>query len=139
MRAPHFVRLARIDDQRFINGCRHGIVHLTWGRNTIRFSREEFRRVANLLEHAVSALPPYSLRDGDFGVTYRSDDECELRLGHVVMLLSCHEFEELANAAREAVDRLDQILASGAWDRADPEESETGFLDRLYRNPFSPN
>lgn len=139
MKAPHFVRLAQIDDQRFITGCRHGLIHLTWARTTIRFSREEFRRVANLLERAASDLPPHSLRDGEFAATYRSDDECELRLGPTVMLLPCQEFEELAHAAQEAIARLDRILASGAWDQAEPEEPETGFLERLRRNPFSPN
>jgi len=139
MKAPHFVRLAQIDDQRFVTGCRHGLIHLTWGRITIRFRHDEFRRMANLLERAASDLPPYSLRDGDFGATYRSDDECELQFGPVVMLLPCQEFEELANATVEAVSRLDRILSSGAWDRAEPDEPETGFLEQLRRNPFSPN
>lgn len=139
MRAPHFVRLAQIDEQRFITGCRHGLIHLTWGRITIRFSRDEFRRVANLLERAASDLPPYSLRDGGFAATYRSDDECEFRSGPVVMLLPCQEFIELTNAASEAVQRLDRILTSGAWDQTEPEGPETGFLERLRRNPFSSN
>jgi hypothetical protein len=139
MRAPHFVRLAQIDDQRFITGCRHGLIHLTWGRTTIRFNRDEFRRVENLLARAASDLAPYSQRDGEFGVTYRSDDECELQFGPVVMLLPNQEFKELAHAAQEALNRLDRILASGAWDRPEPGEPETGFLERLRRNPFSPN
>ncbi|MCL7453172.1 MAG: hypothetical protein M8467_08995 [Anaerolineae bacterium] len=139
MRAPHFVRLAQIDEQRFITGCRHGLIHLTWGRNTIRFSRDEFRKVANLLERAASDRPPYSLRDGEFRAAYRKDDECELRFGPVVMLVPYQEFEQLTKAALEAVQELDRILASGAWDRAEPEEPETSFLESLRRNPFSVN
>jgi hypothetical protein len=139
MRTPHYVRLAQIDEQRFIAGCRQGLVHLTWRRSTIRFSRDEFRRLANLMERVASKMPPHPLRDGEFQATYRRNDECELRIGPLVMLLSCQDFEQLASAAREAIRRLDDILDSGAWDREEPEEPATSFLERLYRNPFSPN
>lgn len=139
MRTPHYVRLAQIDAQRFIAGCRHGLIHLTWRRTTIRFTRDEFRHLSNLLQRTASKMPPHPLHDGEFQATYRKDDGCELRIGPLVMLLSCQEFEQLARAAREAIRRLDDILDSGAWDRVDSEESTTGFLERLRRNPFSPN
>ncbi|MGC9336053.1 MAG: hypothetical protein ACP5JJ_18065 [Anaerolineae bacterium] len=139
MRTPHYVRLAQIDEQRFIAGCRHGLIHLTWRRNTIRFSHHEFRHLGNLLERTASKMPPHPLRDGEFQATFRRDDQCELRIGPLVMLLSSQEFEQLARAAREAIQRLDDILESGAWDREEPEEPTTSFLERLYRNPFSPN
>jgi len=139
MRAPHFVRLAEIDDQRFITACRHGLVHLTWGRTTIRFSRDEFRRLAGLLERAIDALPPASVGDGTLSVTCRLDGDCELRLGVLVLLLSPDEFQELAQAARQGVDRLDKILASGVWDREESQEPPPSPLDQLGQVSFSNN
>jgi hypothetical protein len=139
MRTPSFVRLAKIGDQGFISACRHGLVHLTWGRTTTRFTREEFRRLAGLLDRAADALAPASAHDGELSVTCRLDGDCELRAGPLVLLLSPEEFQALAGAAREAVRRLDKILASGTWDAEEPEDDEPGFLEQLHRNPFSPN
>ncbi len=140
MRTPHLVRLVEIDEQRFITGCRNGIVHLTWGRTTIRFTAEEFRRLADLLEEARDPLTPSSLRDGYLRVTCRRDEECEFRMGPLALLLSPAEFRELAAAAREAVDRLDEILDSGAWDEPDEEESAPFDSQDLFgRTPFSQN
>ena len=139
MRAPNFVRLAQIDDQGFISACRHGLVHLTWGRTTTRFTREEFRRLAGLLDRAADALPPASAHDGELSVTCRLEGDCELRVGPLVLLLSPEEFQALAGAVREAAGRLAQILASGTWDAEEPEEDEPSFLERIRRNPFSLN
>jgi hypothetical protein len=139
MRAPNFVRLAQIDDQGFISACRHGLVHLTWGRTTTRFTREEFRRLAGLVDRAADALAPASAHDGELSVTCRLDGDCELRAGPLVLLLSPEEFQALASAVREAVRRLDQILASGTWDVEEPEDDEPGFLEQIRRNPFSLN
>jgi hypothetical protein len=139
MRGPNFVRLAQIDDQGFISACRHGLVHLTWGRTTTRFTREEFRRLVGLLDRAADALPPASAHDGELSVTCRLDGDCELRAGPLVLLLSPEEFQALVGAAREAVRRLDRILAAGTWDAEEPEDDEPSFLEQLRRNPFSPN
>lgn len=139
MRAPHFVRLAEIDDHRFVTACRHGLVHLTWGRTTTRFSRDEFRRLVALLEQSAEAPHPASLRDGNLGVTCRLDDECELRMGELVLLLSSVEYHEMLRAGRRAVDRLDEVLASGMWDRQEPDEPPPNPLERLGRGSFSEN
>lgn len=139
MRAPNFVRLAQIDDQGFITACRHGLVHLTWGRTTTRFTREEFRRLTGLVHRTADALPPASAHDGELSVTCRLDGDCELRAGPLVLLLSPEEFQALANAVREALRRLIEILASGTWDVEEPEDDEPGFLEQLRRNPFSLN
>lgn len=139
IRTPHFVRLVELDGQRFITACRHGLVHLTWERTTIRFSRDEFRRLAGLLNRASDDLFLAPIRDGDLRLTPRLDDDCELQVGSLVLLLSPDEFREFARAAQEAVQRLDEILASGMWDREEPEEGPTPFLRAAQRNPFSKN
>jgi hypothetical protein len=139
MRTPDFVRLAQIGDQGFISACRHGLVHLTWGRTTTRLTREEFRRLAGLLERAADALPPASTHDGELSITCRLDGDCELRAGPLVLLLSPEEFQALADALREAMRRLVEILASGTWDAEEPEDDRPGFLEQIRRNPFSLN
>jgi hypothetical protein len=139
MRAPHFLQLARIDEQHFIMACRHGLVHVTWDRTTIRFSRDEFRRLAGLLERAMDDLPPTLARDGRYEVTRRLDEDCELRMESLVVLLSPNQFEEFARATREAVRRLDEILSSGVWDRQEEDESLPSLLDQLRRFSFSDN
>jgi hypothetical protein len=136
---PSFVRLVQLDDQHFISACRHGLIHLTWGRVTARLGRDEFRRLAALLEEAVTELPPTSLRDRDLRITYRLDEECELQVGSLILLLSPARCAELAQASQEALTRLDRILASGAWDRAEPEGHSPGVLDQFRRITFSRN
>jgi hypothetical protein len=138
MRKPQFLRLAQIDDQHFITACRHGMVHLTWGRATVRLSGDEFRRLAALLARATDGLPPASVRDGEMQATCRREEVCEARLGALVLLLSPAEFQELAGASREAVLRLDKLLASGVWDQEE-EEAAPDFSEQLRRNPFSLN
>ena len=139
MMTPHFLPLAQLDDRHFINACRHGIVHLTWGRTTTRFSRDEFRRLAALLEQAAAAPPPSSARDGNLRVTTRLDEVCELRVESLVLLLSPGRFREFVKAARDAVDRLEELLTSGVWSTGAPERAPTSFLEQLRRSSFSVN
>jgi hypothetical protein len=139
MRAPHFLQLARIDDRHFIMACRHGLVHVTWERTTIRFSRDEFRRLAGLLERATDALPPSSARDGKFRVTYRLNEDCELQMDSLVLLFSPTELEAFVQATREAVRRLDEILTSGVWDKEEPDEGPPSILEQLRQFSFSRN
>jgi hypothetical protein len=96
MRAPHFVILAQIDPQHSISACRHGMVHLTWARITVRFVKDEFQRLAGLLQRAADNLPPSSVRDGNLWVTSRPDEDCEIRMGSLVLLLAPTEFHEFA-------------------------------------------
>jgi hypothetical protein len=140
MKMPHFLRLAEIDQQHFITACRHGLVHVTWGRTTLRLSRQEFRELARMLLQATDDLPPISIRSGDLGVAYRADDDCELRIGPLALLVSSAEFEQFAEATQNAVHQLDRILRSGAWDKEEPEDQSSGdALEPVRRNPFSLN
>jgi hypothetical protein len=139
MRIPHFLTLVQVDKLHFISACRSGVVHLTWGRATVRFDREEFRRLARLLERAADIQPPTSLRDGELIVTRRPDEESEFRMGPVALLLSPSAFQRFAEATRKAVDCLDDILASGVWDRPEAGEGPPDPLDEAGRNPFSQN
>lgn len=139
MRAPSFMQLARIDGRRFITACRHGLVHLTWGRATVRFSRDDFRRLAGLVERAADALPPATLSDGDLRATFRQGEDSELQVGALVLLLEGGEFQAFAIIAREAVRQLDRFLTSGGWDRDESDEGPPDILQQLSRTPFSMN
>jgi hypothetical protein len=139
MRTPHFLRLAQIDEARSISGCRHGLVHLSWGRVTIRFARDEFRRLAGLLARAGDSLNSSVRREGELEIAFQPEGECRVRAGAAVLLLSAAEYRELERLAREALDRLDEILRSGMWDREEPEEGSQDFWEPLRRNLFSDN
>jgi hypothetical protein len=139
MRSPHFVRLAQIDQQRFISACRHGLVHLTWGRATLRLLRDEFRSLADLLEQVTESQAPNSARDGQIEVSARIDGDGEIRLGTLVLLLSPDEFQQFAQTAREAITRLDRFLASGVWDRDEEDNAPSDFAPPFQRTPFSEN
>jgi len=139
MRAPHFVRLAEIDEQRFISACRHGLVHLTWGRATLRLLRDEFRSLANLLEQVSQTEVPAAARDGQIEVSSRLDGDGELRVGTLVLLLSPDEFQQFSRSTREAVTRLDRLLASGIWDRDEEDSTSLGSGAPFQRTPFSEN
>jgi len=140
MRTPHFLRLAQIDEQHFIMACRSGLVHLTWGRATVRLTRGEFRRLGNLLQQATETSPPSYVRDGLLSLAYRRAEESELRLGSLILVLSAAEVRELAGAAQRAVHHLDEFLASGAWERDEAaDDAPSGFGEQVRRNPFSQN
>jgi hypothetical protein len=138
MRMPHFLRLAQLDNRHFITACRHGLVHLTWDRTTVRFSRDEFRRLVRLLERVEGAVPP-SLRDGNLRVTARLDEDCELQMGSLVLLVSPDRLSAFARTAQEALDRLDGFLASGVWDRDEPEEAPPDIFGQIRGTRFSQN
>ncbi len=139
MRAPHFMQLSRIDERRFITGCRHGLVHVTWERMTLRFSRDEFRVLVRLLGRAADDRLPNTASEGALRVTCRIDEDCELRVGPVVLLLSPADFQAFLAAAGEALRRLDEILASGIWDKPAADEAPVGILEQLQRYFFSQN
>ena len=139
MMASHFMPLAKMDDQRFIAACRHGIVHLTWGRVTARFRQDEFRRLVHLLERAMDASPPASVRDRDLRVTTRLHEDCELQMGSLVLLLPPADFQEFARVGQEAVGRLDEILASKVWDEPEEEEAPSNPLEQFRQFSFSRN
>ena len=136
MQTPHFVTLARIDRQRHIGACRHGLVHLTWKRATVRFSRQEFRRLAAILRRAVSAEPPASVGDGSLELARRLGEDSELRIGSLSLSIPEDRLEQLSRMVQAAERRLDEILASGAWDE---EPDPPSFLERLRENRFSLN
>lgn len=138
MGTPYFINLVQIDQEHYIAACRHGLVHVTWARSTVRFSRDEFRRLAGLLKQATETRPPTVLWDGDLRVTSRPDEDCELQMGSLILLLSSKEFGEFARAAQDALVRLDQFLAAGVWNK-EPEEGRPGLLDQLRRTLFSKN
>lgn len=139
MRAPHFFRLAEIDERRFINACRHGLIHLTWIRITVRLTRDEFRRLAGLLARSADTLPPGTARDGSWLVTYSEDGDCELQLGSVKLAISPQDLRALAGAVQEAVEQLDEILESGIWDREEPEEAPLTIIEHFRQHRFSEN
>jgi hypothetical protein len=139
MRAPHFLRLAEIDERRFINACRHGLIHLTWSRITIRLSRDEFRRLGGLLARSADTLPPSSARDGRMQITRSVDEDCELRLGSLRLSISTAEFQALGGAVQEAVEQLDKILDAGMWDESEPEDAPPTIIEHFRRHRFSDN
>jgi hypothetical protein len=68
------------------------------------------------------------------------DEDCELRVGPLVLLLSPARLRQLAQAALEAVQHLEDLLDSGIWDGDDEEEdAPPGLLGESGRIPFSQN
>ena len=128
-----------IDGQRFFAACRQGLVHVTWVRVTLRFTREEFRRLAMLLQRCSDTQSPGTFHDGSVRVTCRNDEDNEVRLGQVVLLLSPEEFQSFSAAAQKALESLDKIISSGVWDQQEEDEAGPTFLDSLRRIPFSRN
>lgn len=139
MRTPHFMTLAQIDKERFISACRHGVVHLTWDRVTVRMGRGEFRRLASMMDQASDSPPPVTMSSGRLRVTYRQDEDSELQVFSATLLLSPSEFRDLAKATQEAVNRLDKILSSGAWDESGEKETPPDPLQQLRQVTFSKN
>jgi hypothetical protein len=133
------MRLASIDRLRFIVACRHGLVHLTWKRITLRLSRNEFRRLARLLDQATAGLPPGQFRDGDMRLTWRHDEESEIRVGEFVLLFASSEFTAFADLVGQALDRLDEILASGMWDPVQADDEPSDPLAQFRPDSFSRN
>ena len=138
MQKPFYITLAQLDPQHFIATCRNALVHVTWGRVTVRFTRDEFPRLARLLEFANNARPPATFRDGAVVITTRPDEDNELQLGPLVLLLPRDEFQRFFQAVQDAARGLDQFLAQGGF-RDEPGEPEPGLLEQLKRPGFSRN
>jgi len=68
MSGPRFTILARIDDLHFIAACPHGVAHLTWENATLRFTLDEFKALAYLMERTIAARAPVMLTDGSLSV-----------------------------------------------------------------------
>jgi hypothetical protein len=139
MRTPHFVTLAEIDQERFISACRHGVVHLTWRRATVRLHQDELKKLASLLQQASDSPPSITSSSGRLSVIFRQDEDSELQIHTLILLLSPSEFRELTSASREAADRLEKVLASGAWDEPEEPEAPPDPLQRLRHVSFSKN
>jgi hypothetical protein len=133
------MQLARIDGHRFVTACRHGLVHVTWGRVTMRLSRDEFRHLTRLLERTEDSLLPSSGRQGEIQVTCRADEDSEVRVGAWILLLSPADLQTFIRVAQQAVHRLDEILASGIWDSEETEDTQPSFLEQLRQHTFSDN
>jgi hypothetical protein len=138
MKAPHFMVLAQIDQQHSISACRHGIIHLSWARITLRFTEDEFRRLARVLKQANDSLPPSSLRDENLGVTSRPDGDREIQIDSWLLHLSPTEFGEFVRLTEEALQTLGRILTSGMWKGEEPER-HAGLLEQIRRVSFSRN
>ena len=95
---------------------------MTWGRFTLRLTRDEFRELASMLQRVTGDLTLRSIRSGELCVTYRPEEDCEFRAGPLALLLPPAEFEQFAQLNLEAARHLAKILASGAWDREEPED-----------------
>jgi hypothetical protein len=139
MRLPYVLTLAQLDDQHSIAACRSGIVHLIWGRITVRFSQDEFNRLAGLLAEATDESAAVSVSDGGLRITARPGDECECQFGPLVLLFAPTEFLQFARTVQEAARSLHGFLASGVWERETQEDAPQGALQQLQRIPFSLN
>lgn len=139
MRLPHVLTLAQLDDQHSIAACRSGLVHLTWGRCTVRFSQDEFKRLAGLLAKVTDEPAAASVSDGGLRITARPGDECECQFGPLILLLSSTEFLEFASTVQEAARSLRSLLSSGVWERDTHEDAPQGALQQSQRVPFSLN
>jgi hypothetical protein len=135
---PYFLPLARLDDQHYITACRHGLVHLTWGRTTTRFSRAEFQKLAGLVAEALGPYPT-TIRDGDLRITFSPEGDCEVQVGPLVVVLSSAEFAKFARLLPEAAQQLAKILASRVWERDEQEAGPGDLLSQLRRTLFSQN
>jgi len=139
MSGPRFTILARIDDLHFIAACPHGVAHLTWENVTLRFTLDEFKTMARLVERAMAARTPMMLTDGNLSVAWRPIDPCELQVGPTALRLSPSDFRRLAATVQEARRRLDDLTAAGAWAEPDQQESPPDPFQELKRIPFSLN
>ena len=139
MSGPRFTILASIDDLHFIAACPHGVAHLTWENVTLRFTLEEFKAVACLVERTIAARAPVVLTDGNLSAAWQPLDRCELRVGPAALRLPPADFRRLAATVQEARRRLDDLTAAGAWAEPDQQESPPDPFQELKRIPFSRN
>lgn len=152
MRAPHFITLARVDQDHFLAACRRGIVHLTWGNATVRVSHDQLRRLAALLDRTTDDQSRISIRDRELAVSSWPDGRTGVqiafaagartrdRAGSVVLVLTPAELVLLQRALDDSVEQLDRVLASGIWSQDETEsDPPAGPPGEAGRFPFSLN
>lgn len=93
--------LARLDYQRCVTCCQHGTIYLHWGRFSVYFDVESFKKLLETLEVAV---PDVQRRDHHTG-----QDEAgviELRLDELALELRPLDFMLLLSVVRSATEAL---------------------------------
>ncbi len=139
MSGPQFTILARIDNLHFIAACPHGVAHLTWENATLRFTLDEFKALACLVERTITARTPVVMTDGNLSVAWQPLDRCEIQVGPAALRLPPADFRRLASTIQQAKRRLDDLTASGAWNEPDRQESPPDPFQALRQIPFSRN
>jgi len=139
MSGPRFTILAHLDDLHFIAACPHGVAHLTWENATLRFTLDEFRALARLVERIITARTAVVMTDGNLSVAWQPVERCEIQVGPAALRLPPADFRRLAATIQEARRRLDDLTASGTWAEPDRQESPPDPFQELKRSLFSRN
>ncbi len=131
MAGSRFVLLARLERQGMITACRHGQVHLMWRNVTVRLEFDAFRRLARLLDAGRTHTMRIPLCDGDMAV---STEEADYRVavGQLELVLEAEQYLALTELARNGLERLERIVASGEWPEPASEPPGLAPADESY-------
>lgn len=138
MAQMHFIELARLEETGLISICRHGIIHFTWHNVTIRLRNDAFRRLGRLLQRGRAMTTAIPIYDEELSVNVE-ESEYRIAIGIVELLLRPEEFLTLVNLVSEAIKRMEEIIASAAWDQPDQEPLALASLDSIFPPRFSQN
>jgi hypothetical protein len=131
MARSHFSRLAHAPGQGVVSICRHGLVHLTWENLTIRLEREVFRRLGRLLERGLGISSPIPIYDEDLAVGFEQS-HFRITVDSVELTLTPESFLTLRQMTKEALERMEVLMATGRWEAQDDAEPlSLASLDEL--------
>jgi hypothetical protein len=139
MARSHFSQLAHLPGQGIISICRHGLVHLTWENVTIRLERGVFQRLGRLVERAMAISSPVPIYDDDLSVDF-DRSHFRVTIPSIEWTLSTESFLAFRGMIKEALKRLELLVASGRWEEEDEAEPLTLMpFDELEGHSFSLN
>lgn len=121
MARTHFSRLAYLPGQGAVSICRHGLVHLTWENLTLRLQRSVFMRLGRLLERGLATSSSVPLYDQDLSVRSHGG-EFHVAVASIELTLSAETYLAFRGMIRQALQRLETLLASGGWEEDEEEE-----------------
>jgi hypothetical protein len=106
---------------------------------TIRLEQDVFQRLGRLVERAIAISSPIPIYDDDLSVGF-DKSQFRVAIASIELTFSTESFLAFRGMVKEALERLELLVASGRWHGEDETESLTLMpIDELEGHSFSLN
>ncbi|MEM7535676.1 MAG: hypothetical protein AAF639_26095 [Chloroflexota bacterium] len=99
----HLIMLAKVDSQRYIACCEHGITHVIWDHATMRFFTHDMTVIAELLKETTQLAVQYRIASKQaVTVVFDQYDQFQVWLAGAGLYLAPDEFKQFGTMIQKA-------------------------------------